>query len=93
MIIRQRREVKKGDLAARLVAALLVLMALATRLAQGPTFSMSLIKMLVHKAQQQDLAEHLAQAARAQHLARQTADHKEGVQAFLEKRKPNFIGR
>jgi enoyl-CoA hydratase/carnithine racemase len=68
-------------------------MALATRLAQGPTFSMSLIKMLVHKAQQQDLAEHLSQAVRAQNLARQTEDHKEGVQAFLEKRKPNFKGR
>jgi 2-(1,2-epoxy-1,2-dihydrophenyl)acetyl-CoA isomerase len=53
---------------------------------------MSLIKMLVHKAQQQDLAEHLTQASRAQNLARQTADHKEGVQAFLEKRKPRFIG-
>lgn len=68
-------------------------MELATRLAQGPTFSMSLIKLLVHKAQQQDLAEHLTQAARAQNLARQTEDHKEGVRAFLEKRKPNFKGR
>ena len=68
-------------------------MALATRLAQGPTFSMSLIKMLVHKAQHQDLAEHLTQAARAQQLARQTADHKEGVRAFLEKRKPQFTGQ
>lgn len=68
-------------------------MELATRLAQGPTFSMAMIKMLVHKAQQQDLAEHLAQASRAQNLARQTADHKEGVRAFLEKRKPHFIGR
>ena len=68
-------------------------MELATRLAQGPTFSMSLIKMLVHKAQQQDLAEHLTQASRAQNLARQTEDHKEGVRAFLEKRKPNFKGR
>lgn len=66
---------------------------LATRLAQGPTFSMSLIKMLVHKAQQQDLAEHLTQAARAQNLARQTEDHKEGVRAFIEKRKPHFKGR
>ena len=54
---------------------------------------MSLIKLLVHKAQQQDLAEHLAQAARAQHLARQTEDHKEGVRAFLEKRPPHFTGR
>jgi 2-(1,2-epoxy-1,2-dihydrophenyl)acetyl-CoA isomerase len=68
-------------------------MELATRLAQGPTYAMAMIKMLVHKAQQQDLAEHLMQAARAQNLARQTEDHKEGVQAFLEKRKPHFKGR
>jgi 2-(1,2-epoxy-1,2-dihydrophenyl)acetyl-CoA isomerase len=68
-------------------------LALATRLAQGPTFAMSLIKMLVHKAQQQDLAAHLAHAARAQQLARQTEDHKEGVRAFLEKRRPHFTGR
>jgi 2-(1,2-epoxy-1,2-dihydrophenyl)acetyl-CoA isomerase len=54
---------------------------------------MSMIKLLVHKAQQQDLAEHLAQAARAQQLARQTEDHKEGVRAFLEKRLPHFTGR
>ena len=68
-------------------------MELATRLAQGPTYAMSMIKLLVHKAQQQDLAEHLMQASRAQNLARRTEDHKEGVQAFLEKRKPNFKGR
>jgi 2-(1,2-epoxy-1,2-dihydrophenyl)acetyl-CoA isomerase len=68
-------------------------MELATRLAQGPTHAMSMIKMLVHKAQQQDLAEHLMQASRAQNLARRTEDHKEGVRAFLEKRKPNFKGR
>jgi enoyl-CoA hydratase/carnithine racemase len=68
-------------------------MELATRLAQGPTYAMSMIKMLVHKAQQQDLAEHLMQASRAQNLARQTEDHKEGVRAFVEKRKPNFKGR
>jgi enoyl-CoA hydratase/carnithine racemase len=68
-------------------------MELATRLAQGPTYAMAMIKMLVHKAQNQDLAEHLTQAARAQNLARQTEDHKEGVRAFIEKRKPKFKGR
>ena len=68
-------------------------MQLAIRLGEGPTYSMSLIKMLVHKAQQQDLAEHLTQAARAQNLARQTDDHKEGVRAFVEKRPAKFKGR
>ena len=66
---------------------------IATRLAKGPIYSMGLIKQLVHQATQQDLAEHLALASRAQELARKTQDHKEGVAAFLEKRAPKFIGR
>jgi len=65
----------------------------ATRLAKGPIYSMALIKQLVHQGFQQDLAEHLALASRAQELARKTQDHKEGVAAFLEKRPPKFIGR
>jgi 2-(1,2-epoxy-1,2-dihydrophenyl)acetyl-CoA isomerase len=65
----------------------------ATRLAKGPVYSMALIKQLVHQGFQQDLAEHLALASRAQELARKTQDHKEGVAAFLEKRAPKFIGR
>jgi enoyl-CoA hydratase/carnithine racemase len=39
------------------------------------------------------LAEHLDLARVAQDHARQTEDHKEAVQAFLEKRRPNFKGR
>lgn len=65
---------------------------MATRLAKGPIYSMGLIKQLVHQATQQDLAEHLALASRAQELARKTQDHKEGVAAFLEKRAPKFVG-
>lgn len=65
----------------------------ATRLAKGPIYAMGLIKQLVHQGFQQDLAEHLALASRAQELARKTQDHKEGVAAFLEKRPPRFIGR
>ena len=68
-------------------------MELATRLAQGPTYSMALIKRLVEKGLQQTLEEHLVDAARAQNLARQTEDHREGVKAFLEKRQPQFKGR
>jgi 2-(1,2-epoxy-1,2-dihydrophenyl)acetyl-CoA isomerase len=65
----------------------------ATRLAKGPIYAMGLIKQLVHQGFQQDLAEHLALASRAQELARKTQDHKEGVAAFLEKRPPRFVGR
>ena len=66
---------------------------LATRLAGGPTYSMALIKMLVNKGLNQTLEEHLVDASRAQSLARKTEDHREGVQAFLEKRQPQFKGR
>ena len=55
--------------------------------------SMALIKQLVLQGYQQTLAEHLTVATRAQSLARQTEDHREGVRAFLEKRQPQFKGR
>ena len=63
------------------------------RLATGPTYAMSLIKWLVHKALYTDLEESLQVATAAQAIARETEDHKEGVRAFLEKRKPEFKGR
>ena len=66
---------------------------LATRLAQGPTQSMSLIKYLVHKSLGTDLRESLEISHFAQDLARQTGDHQEAVKAFLDKRKPVFKGR
>ncbi len=68
-------------------------MELAQRLAQGPTYSMSLIKWLVHKSIHSDLEESLRIASAAQAAARETEDHKEGVRAFLEKRRPEFKGR
>ena len=66
---------------------------MATRLARGPVFSMAMIKQLVYQGFNQTLPEHLTVATRAQNLARQTEDHKEGVRAFLEKRQPVFKGR
>lgn len=68
-------------------------MELATRLAQGPTQALSLIKYLVHRSLETDFEESLQISHVAQELARQTEDHKEAVQAFLEKRKPEFKGR
>ena len=66
---------------------------LATRLAQGPTQSLSLIKYLVHKSLEGGLQESLQIAHVAQEQARKTDDHREAVQAFLEKRRPEFKGR
>ena len=68
-------------------------MALASRLAQGPTQSLSLIKYLVQRSLETDLRESVEIAHAAQEPARQTEDHKEAVQAFLEKRQHVFKGR
>ena len=68
-------------------------MELATRLAQGPTVSHALIKYLVHRSFDLNFEESLDLAHIAQEQARQTEDHKEATQAFLEKRRPVFKGR
>ena len=67
-------------------------MELASRLAQGPTQSLSLIKYMVHKSMEMNLKDSLDMARIALSLCHETKDHKEAVQAFLEKRTPKFIG-
>ena len=68
-------------------------MELATRLAKGATQSQSLIKYLVHKSLSMDFEEALDLAHVAQEQVRKTEDHKEAVQAFLEKRPAVLKGR
>ena len=47
----------------------------------------------MHKSLETDFEESVAIAFVAQEQVRQTEDHKEAVQAFLEKRQPEFKGR
>ena len=66
---------------------------LASQIANGPTYSMALIKRLVQRSLHVDFAESLRLAGPAQSIARRTQDHKEGVRAFVEKRQPRYQGR
>lgn len=66
---------------------------LAARMAAGPTTAYAKIKQAVAAAATADLPAALAVEAATQSEAGQTADHREGVAAFVEKRPPAFTGR
>jgi 2-(1,2-epoxy-1,2-dihydrophenyl)acetyl-CoA isomerase len=70
-----------------------VTMAFAQRLAKGPTRTYALIKQLMYKSLESDLETSLRLEGELQDIAFETADHREGVNAFLQKRSPNFTGR
>lgn len=67
--------------------------ALATRLAQGPTAALGLIRQLAHRAEEIPLREALAAERIAQRDAGRTDDFKAAVMAFLSKIPPTFKGR
>ncbi len=66
--------------------------ALAHRLAQGPTRTYALIKELMYQSLDGDLQSSLTLEGKLQDIAFTTADHKEGVAAFLQKRAPHYKG-
>ncbi len=66
---------------------------LALNLASMPTRGLALTKKLLHASLQNSLEEQLQLEGKLQVEASETADYKEGVNAFLEKRKAVFIGK
>ncbi len=65
---------------------------LAERLAQMPTYGLALTKQAFQLGQNQSLEDQLIIEGHLQTLAGNSEDYKEGVNAFLEKRKPIFKG-
>lgn len=66
---------------------------LAKRLAEMPTAAVGLIKHAINVSGHHSLDQQLAIEAELQAQAAETEDYQEGRAAFLEKRKPRFIGR
>lgn len=65
---------------------------IARRLAEGPTKGFGLIKRALNHNLSVDLETALDYEAMLQEIAGRTSDHREGVSAFLEKRKAKFRG-
>lgn len=65
---------------------------LARQLAHAPTRAIGLTKRAFNRALTADLESALEYEATLQEIAGRTADHREGVRAFIEKRAPEFRG-
>lgn len=66
---------------------------LAKKLARGPSKSLSLMKQLIFESEFREFKEYLASEVAAQVDCSNTEDFKEGILAFVEKRKPSFTGK
>lgn len=89
-------EAKEVGLVNHVVAAADLEMAtyeLAGRLAAGATKAIGIIKRTLNRSMTMTFDELLAYEAMMQEVAAQSADHKEGVAAFIEKRAAKFEGK
>jgi 2-(1,2-epoxy-1,2-dihydrophenyl)acetyl-CoA isomerase len=68
-------------------------MELASSLAKAPPKAIGLMKRTFNKALHSDIDSLLDYEAYIQQIASESEDHKEGMRAFLEKRKPEFRGK
>lgn len=68
-------------------------MALAEKMASGPTVAIGLAKALIDNAHRRTFNEQLAEEERAGKICGQTADHAEGLAAANERRVPRFTGQ
>lgn len=66
---------------------------IATKLASMPTYGLWLTKKALNDTFQNNLDQQLSLEDELQTLAGNSYDYNEGVNAFLEKRKPNFKGK
>jgi len=66
---------------------------MALELAAGPTMAMGIAKRLLNQSYESDFDTLLRLENSHQALLRLTEDHREGIKAFFEKRKPEFKGR
>lgn len=66
---------------------------LAEKLAQMPTKALGQIKELLNQSYKNSLSEQLDLEGKEQIQAAHSKDYEEGVNAFVEKRKPKFIGK
>ncbi|RYY39972.1 MAG: 2-(1,2-epoxy-1,2-dihydrophenyl)acetyl-CoA isomerase [Chitinophagaceae bacterium] len=66
---------------------------IAATLAAMPTRGLALTKLALNNSMNNQFEEQLQDEEILQQRAGSTHDYKEGVQAFLEKRKPTFIGK
>ncbi|WP_428035702.1 enoyl-CoA hydratase-related protein [Amphritea sp.] len=68
-------------------------MELARRIADKPPQALRMTKRLLKTAQKMELPEFLEHSALMQGICHNTEDHLEAVNAFVEKRSPNYQGR
>jgi enoyl-CoA hydratase/carnithine racemase len=68
-------------------------MILARKIADKPPLAVSITKRAVYQGQMSALRSHLDYISSQNALLSETGDHREAARAFLEKRKPVFVGK